>query len=353
MSHEFSRYHRQMLLPGVGAEGQRRLAASHAVIVGVGALGCASADLLVRAGVGRVTLMDRDVVEMTNLQRQTLFDEGDVGVPKAEAAARRLARVNSQAEIVPMVADVSARSVARLLGLGEGGVGATRGDVIVDGCDNFETRYLLNDVSVKVDVPYVYGGVVGTRGMQATFLPRAGPCLRCVFPELPPVGSVATCDTAGVLGPAVAIVAAAQAADVLKILLGQSAMLSGELLEFDLWTSNRRSLDLRGMRADDCVCCGLWRFEFLDSSGDGDGVSLCGADSVQIVPRASGSGVIDLDALAARLGAIGRVTRSRFMVRAAVAEGIELSVFADGRAIVRGTSKADVARGMYAKFVGS
>ncbi len=193
-----SRYHRQMLLPGVGEEGQRRLGTGHALIVGVGALGCASSELLARAGVGRLTLIDRDVVEATNLQRQSLFDERDAdeGLPKAVAAARRLERINSTIEVTAIVEDLTPRAARRRFA-------SPPFDLILDGTDNFETRYLLNDLAVKHSIPYCYGGVIGTRGMAMTVRPGVTPCLRCVFDQPPPGGTTPTCDTAGVLGPAV------------------------------------------------------------------------------------------------------------------------------------------------------
>lgn len=347
-----ARYGRQMILPGWGRGAQERVAGSHAVIVGMGALGCQSADLLVRAGVGKVTLIDRDLVEWTNLQRQCLYSEQDAAgaVPKAQAAAARLGAINSGVEVRAVVADMTGRNALELV------AGA---DVLVDGTDNFETRYLLNDVAVKMGVAFAYAGVIAARGMQMTVLPRGAggaggvvtPCLRCVFEELPAPGTTATCDTAGVFGPAVAIVAGAQAADVLKVLAGRLDLLSHSLLEFDLWANTRRRLDLMALGArEGCVCCGERRFEFLDGTREGESVVLCGQNAVQVTP---GERVeIDLGACAERWRSIGEVSITAFMARVRLGEGVELSLFGDGRAIVRGTTSTATARSVYARLVG-
>jgi len=345
---ELARYHRQMLLEGIGDEGQRRLLDSHAVVVGVGALGCVASDLLARAGVGRITLVDRDVVELTNLQRQVLFDERDAAeaVPKGEAARRRLTAVNSQIEIHAVVADFEHRRAEKIAL--EGAFG--KPDAILDGTDNFETRYLLNDLAVKHGIPYCYGGAVATTGMAMTIVPGSTPCLRCLFEEPPPAGSAPTCDTVGVLGATVAITAACQAGEAIKILSGNTERLSNSLLEFDQWTNTRRRLDIGAMRRDDCPCCAHKRFEYLSGERAGSTVGLCGQNAVQVA--GAGEGKIDLDALAARLRGHGEFERTPFLVRGEV-EGLGLTVFGDGRAIVRGTDRADVARSIYAKYVGN
>ena len=215
-----ARYHRQMLLPSIGEDGQRRLASSTAVIVGCGALGTVSADALVRAGVGRIVIVDRDIVELTNLQRQVLFDESDAraGLPKAAAAARRLGATNSAIRIVPIVADFTSQKAESII-LGTPQDAGVRAQVVLDGTDNFQTRYLLNDVCVKHGIPLVYGGAVGTTGMTmtiATAIDPPTPCLRCVFPEAPAPGSTPTCDTAGILGPVAGIVASLQAIEMYR-----------------------------------------------------------------------------------------------------------------------------------------
>lgn len=343
-----------MLLPGWGAEGQRRLAASTAVIVGCGALGCASADLLARAGVGRLILIDRDLVEPTNLQRQTLYSERDLDEPKAEAARQRLSEVNSQITIEPRVADLSPASVSVVAPELLAPAGPT---VIVDGTDNTPTRYLLNDLAVRAGLAYAYAGVVATHGLQATFTPAntaSGACLRCVFEEPPAPGSLPTCDTAGVLGPAVAIVAGAQAADVIKVLLGREDLLSRSLLEFDLWANRRTRLDLASARRDDCPCCGARKFEFLSGERSEGPVVLCGQNAVQIAPPTSERARVDLSSLASSWAGLGEVKSSVWLVKFHPAGSpLSLTLFRDGRAIVHGTDKPDAARAFLARFVGA
>ncbi|MEQ9453563.1 MAG: ThiF family adenylyltransferase, partial [Phycisphaeraceae bacterium] len=281
---ELWRYHRQMLLGGVGEAGQGRLAGSRVVVVGCGALGCLSAEWLVRAGVGEVVVIDRDVVEVTNLQRQVLFDEADAaeGLPKAEAARRRLGAINGSVRVEGVVADVTAGNVERLLGL----VGEGRGvDVIVDGLDNFETRYLLNDVALKHGVAYVYGGAVGMTGAVYPVLARtrgedrawevagvAGPDLEAIFPELPLPGSTATCDTAGVLGPVVGLVASVQAAETIKILTGQWGSVMRTMLHVDLRANRFRQVDVaaleEGVDGRGGHGGGGGRYRFLEGKGE-------------------------------------------------------------------------------------
>ncbi len=347
-----TRYHRQQILPGVGEQGQRRLAETHAAVVGLGALGCAIADHLARAGVGTLTLIDRDLVDHTNLQRQCLYTERDAaeGLPKAEAARRRLAAVNSEITLHAHIADLTPANADGLLG---------SPNILLDGTDNFETRYLLNDIAVRDSIPLVYGGVVATRGMQMTIRPGQTPCLRCLFEDPPAPGTQPTCDTAGVLGPVVAIVAACQAADALRCALGQGDQIAPTLLEFDLWQGQRRRVDLANARRADCPCCGLRRFPFLEAGAGSTTLSLCGQRAVQIQP-AVGAGPVDLGVLAERLAAAGAVDARPFMVRFVVpgerAEGggnVVLTVFRDARAIVTGTSQPERARSLYARFVGS
>jgi len=384
-----TRYARQSILPDFGPTAQAKLASAHALIVGVGALGSASADHLARAGIGNLTLIDRDVVEWSNLQRQTLYDESDArqGIPKAEAAANRLTRVNSSIIITPRVADVTHRSIESIFNCSP--ISPT---AIVDGSDSVETRFLLNDFAIAHSLPLVYGGVVGSRGMQATFLAgiynnsttnnltatqHTFPCLRCLFPDAPAPGAMPTCDTAGVLGPVVAIVAAAQAADVIKLAMGRHDLLSQSLLEFDLWLNTRRRIDLRAARDPNCICCVQKKFnslrphqnssnhsdssEGLDNSPEETGAQLCGQDAVQILPsshflpnpNSNPNPSIDLAALAIRWQGLGPLVKTSFMLRLTLAEPpIDISVFPDGRAIIKGTRRLDLARSIYARFVG-
>ena len=296
------RYHRQRLLAGIGDHGQDRLAHSRALIVGCGALGCATADLLARAGVGTLTIVDRDLVETTNLQRQTLFDESQVGEPKAVAAADRIARITSTVRTEPIVADFSPANAERIALGSDSTTGKRAPDLILDGTDNFETRFLINDLAVKLGVPYLYAGAVGTGGMAAAFMPPFGeagsPCLRCMFDSPPPAGSQPTCDTAGVLGPVIAIASGIQSAEALKVLVGAHDRVRRTMLEFDAWGGTIRELDLVGMRDPNCPCCGARIFSYLETSEAGP-VAVCGRDAVQVSP--AGSQPVDLGAITDRL----------------------------------------------------
>jgi molybdopterin/thiamine biosynthesis adenylyltransferase len=365
MNADLARYHRQMLLPGIGSDGQRRLLASTAVVLGCGALGTVVADRLARAGVGRLVVIDRDFIEMTNLQRQVLFDEQDVAdaIPKAEAAKRKIRRINSQIEVTAVVDDVNHKNIERY---------ADGAHVLVDGLDNFETRYLANDFAVARGVPYIYGGAIGTSGAAYAVLPhtpsgdapweadssgaRATPCLRCIFPESPPPGATPTCDTVGVLGPAAAIVANFEAAESLKVLLGRFDRVCPTLLHVDLWTNSLEQLKIAGAYdSAECPCCKQRRFDYLEGRLGSGATTLCGRNAVQLTHRQSDV-KLDLEQLAARLGAHGPVKANRFMVRADVTDNgrrYQLTLFEDGRAIVHGTGEVQVARGVYARYVGT
>lgn len=365
MSGEFARYHRQMLLPGLGEPGQQRLRASTALILGCGALGCLVADLLARAGVGKLRIVDRDTIELTNLQRQVLYDERDVAesIPKAEAARRRIGQINSSVEVMAIVDDLNFRNIERH---------AAGVDVLVDGLDNFEARYLANDLAVKRGIPYIYGGAVGTVGAALTILPhtedgdapwetlaagsRATPCLRCVFEEPPPPGSTPTCDTVGVLGPAVTTIASFEAAETLKVLTGNFERVCRTLLNVDLWDNSIAQLDVDEAWAEgDCPCCRQRRFEFLDGTRGSGTTTLCGREAVQLTHRQGGSR-LDLEAIATHLRHHGEVKSSPFMLSAEIVENgkpYRLSLFPDGRAIVHGTGESSVARSLYAKYIGN
>ncbi|MDX2132925.1 MAG: ThiF family adenylyltransferase [Planctomycetota bacterium] len=336
------RYARQRILPEFGDAGQERLLGAHAAVVGVGALGCTAADLLARAGVGTVTLIDRDLVERGNLHRQTLFTERDAseGLPKAIAAERRLREVNAEVRVRAVVGDVTPANAAELL------LAPTRPGVVLDCTDNFETRYLLNDLCVREGIALCYAGVIGTGARVATFAP-GGACLRCVFGPAPAPGSQPTCETAGVLGPAAAVAGAMQAGDAIRVLAG--AVPPPPLVRsLDVWTGEVRTMRLPE-RDPECETCVHGRFEFLDSAVADDAV-LCGQDSVQISPRSAGR--IDLAAIARRLSPLGEVRATPFMVRARI-EGVEFTLFEDARAIVRGTRDAAKARATYAKYIGA
>jgi len=337
------RYRRQIRYAPLGAAGQQNLLASRVLVCGSGALGCVVADTLVRAGVGFVRLVDRDFVETDNLHRQVLFDESDASaqLPKAVAAAARLGRVNSTVEIEPVVADLNASNIHQLAGDIQ---------VIVDGTDNFETRYLLNDYAVAQAKPWIFGGCVGTEGQTIAIVPGETPCLACIMPEPPPAAAQPTCETAGVLGPIVNVIASLQAMEALKLLSGNRHQLNPALTIVDLWHNQIRSIGVGASRSSDCTTCGKQEFHWLEGRRGSAITRLCGRNSVQIAPETSEP--VDLPALARRLGDLGRVTTNPFLLRLAVDDYL-LTVFADGRTIVGGTDDPAVARTVLAKYIGS
>ncbi len=342
MKDPLARYSRQMILPGWGREGQQRLGQKTAAVVGCGALGSHIASHLVRAGVGRMVLADRDFVEWHNLPRQALYAEEDAaaGVPKAVAAARRLRQINSQVEIEEHVVDVNADTVEDLI------AGA---DVVMDGADNFEVRYLVNEACVKHGIPWVYGGVLGTYGLSAAILPGETPCLRCLLGPMPPPGAVPTCETAGVLGPAVAIIAALEATEGLKILMDRPDELLRSLVMVDVWNGDFERAQTHKGKAR-CPVCDDAQYELLEAQQGSMTAVLCGRNAVQITPRPAPA--IDLAGLARRLSGLGPVDINKYLLRVDV-EGIQLTVFRDGRAIVKGTDDPVQARALYARYVGS
>ena len=335
------RYSRQELFAGLGPEGQSRLRASRVAVVGCGALGSALADMMVRAGVGHVRVIDRDYVEPSNLQRQTLFDESDAaaGLPKAVAAERRLRALNSDVTVEGLVADLAADNAASLIG------DAT---VVLDGTDNFETRFLLNDLCLREGRPWVYGACVGAYGLALAIRPRVSPCLRCLLEEMPAPGSGPTCDTVGVIGPIVHVIAGLQGGEALKLMAGREEALLPGVVTIDLWQGTFETMDLRG-RAPWCPACVEGRYDFLDARASSS-ATLCGRDAVQVRPE--GGAHVDLHALAQRLARSGEVRANEYLVRF-LAPDAELVVFEDGRAIVKGVSEPARARSLYAKYVGS
>jgi molybdopterin-synthase adenylyltransferase len=344
------RYHRQVLLPQIGRIGQDRLGAACVLVVGCGALGGMIAEQLVRAGVGTVRIADRDLVELTNLQRQVLFDESDAReqTPKAVAAARKLRQINSQVTIEAMVVDVHAGNAERFAGL-ENGLKPV--NLILDGTDNAETRYLLNDVAVKHGIPWVYGGCVGTEGRCMAMHPPHTACLRCLFPQPPAAGELPTCDTAGVLGPAATVVASLQTTAGLKMLLENPA--DEQLISVDLWSGRFKSVSTSSAKRPDCPTCGHGHFDFLDSTSGGASTSLCGRNAVQIRPASAAT--VDLQMLSEKLSSAGQVHRNQYLLRCELHDprNLKLTVFADGRAIVDGTADPERAKSIYARFVGN
>ncbi|MGQ9583793.1 MAG: ThiF family adenylyltransferase [Anaerolineae bacterium] len=334
------RYSRQILFPAIGKAGQCRLAKSVVVLIGCGALGSTIADALVRAGVGKLRIADRDFIELNNLQRQMLFDEEDVAqqLPKAVAAARHLGRINSSVVVEPVVTDVHAGNVLEVI------QGA---DVVLDGTDNFETRYLINDACLRTGTPWVYGGVVAASGMSMTIRPGESACLRCVFREPPPPGSLPTCDVAGIISPIVRIIGAVEVSEALKILTGSGRPNPG-LLSIEVWELEFDLIELGGP-AQDCPACGKGEYSFLRAESGTLVTTLCGRSGVQVAPRPPVQ--LDLGALAQRLQEVGQVTRNEFLLRLTTEEG-QMTVFPDGRAIIQGITDPGKARTLYARYMG-
>lgn len=336
-----------MLFAPLGVEGQQRLRQARVLLVGVGALGTHQADALVRAGLGFLRIVDRDFIEPNNLQRQSLFDEADIaaGLPKAEAARRKLARINSAVTVEAAVADANFANIESL---------AADCGLLLDGTDNFETRYLINDLAVKTGRPWIYGAAVGATGLEMAILPKpqspTTPCIRCIFEDRPPPEANPTCDTAGVLGPVVAMVADLQALDAIKILTGHADTVLRKLTHIDGWAGRVVQLDMGAARAD-CPCCGKANFEFLSGRLAGGAVSLCGRNAVQVAaPQAAGR--VDFARLAERLRAVAPATFNDYMLRFNV-DALSVTVFSDGRAIIAGTHDPAAARAIYARYVGS
>jgi adenylyltransferase/sulfurtransferase len=335
------KYSRQMLFAGIGPEGQERLLASRAAIVGCGAIGAAAANLLVRAGVGYLKIIDRDFVEPSNLQRQILFDESDAlhALPKAIAAERKLRSINSSVVVEGRVADLTPRNVQELLA----GV-----DLLLDGTDNFETRFLLNDFAVKSGLPWIYAAAVASYGITMTIRPGVTACLACLLETgSHSQGMEETCDTIGVLGPAVNLIASLEVAEALKLLAGREHALHGRLLSCDVWSGHMQSL--RVARNPECRACTRHDFTYLHGDAQPH-ITMCGRDSVQIHEN---SRIMDLRALGLRLTPIvGEIRQNDFLLRFRVAP-YEMTVFADGRAILKGTKDPAVARSLYARYIGA
>ena len=333
------RYSRQVLFAPVGREGQQRLRDSRVVLVGCGATGSAVASLLARAGVGHLRIVDRDYVEPSNLQRQLLFDELDAAesLPKAVAAARKISSFNTDIDVESRVADLTPVTVGDLL------AGAA---IILDGTDNFETRYLINDYAVREKIPWIYAAAVASYGVTMNVVPGETACLACVFPDSPR-GNFETCDTAGILNSAAASVAAIEATEAIKLLVGDRASLRRTLLSFDLWRNERAEVSASKPVAD-CRACG--RREFVHLAGEGrPHITLCGRNSVQIHER---SRPVDFAELRTRLAPHGTVRSNDFVLKF-WHEPYEMTLFPDGRAIIKGTTDSAVARSLYARFVGS
>ncbi len=344
------RYSRQTLFDGIGPAGQRQLGKGTVLVAGAGALGSASLDMLVRAGVGKVRFVDRDTVEISNLQRQCLFGEQDAaeGIPKAEAARRRLGEVNREVEVEALTVDLHAGNIEAVVA----GV-----DVIVDATDNFEARYLMNDAAVCFGIPWIYAACVSSYGMTFTIVPGKTGCLRCVTPDAPPPGASPTCDTAGVIGPAVHAVAAYAVAEALKVLAGRAEALATGIWHQDVWERTAYRMEI-GAPDPDCPACGRGEFPFLEGEQDTASTTLCGRNAVQVRPKAGAAGAGEpslletLEDRLSRVAEVGDSLRVSPVVMAFEAEGRRLVVFPDGRTIVHGTSDPTVARSLVSRYVG-
>jgi molybdopterin/thiamine biosynthesis adenylyltransferase len=333
------RYSRQILFKEIGQEGQSKLSQARVVIVGCGATGSVLASLLARSGVGMLRILDRDYVEPSNLQRQSLFDENDAreSVPKAIGAARQIARFNSQIIVEPHVADLVPQNVDSLL---------TSADLILDGTDNFETRYLINDYALKNSVPWIYAAAVGSYGVTMNVLPGETACLACIFPESPR-GTVETCETAGILNSAVNLVASIAATEAMKLLVGAREKMRRTLLSWDVWSNEQAEVAAAAPRAG-CRVCG--EREFIHLAGEGrPHITLCGRNSVQIHERER---PVDFAEISARLQPHGDVRHNSFVLKF-WREPYEITLFPDGRAIIKGTTDTAIARSLYARYIGS
>jgi adenylyltransferase/sulfurtransferase len=332
------RYSRQILFQGVGEEGQKKLSNSCAVIIGCGALGSMVATILVRAGVGKLRIIDRDFIEYHNLARQALFNEDDVRnqLPKAIAAERHLKKVNSSIEIEGIVADVNYTNVETFV---------SDADIILDGLDNFETRGLINDASLKHKIPWIYGGAVSSSGMTMNIIPGQTPCLRCLQPEVPKGARMLTCETAGVISPAPFIIGSLQSAEAIKILVG-SEDISRDLIFINVWRNRFSRFEI--LRRPDCPSC-QGQYEFLEARFGTKTTSLCGQNAVQVLNPDIRD--ISFERLATHLRPIGQVSYNEFMFHLKV-DDHEMVIFPDGRAIVKNTDDESLARGLYAKYIG-
>jgi molybdopterin-synthase adenylyltransferase len=333
------RYSRQILFKRIGGEGQQRLARARVVLVGCGATGSVLSSLLARAGVGTLRILDRDYVEPSNLQRQSLFDEDDAreSVPKAIAAGRQIARFNSAIVVDPRVADLTPESVDSLLG---------GNDLILDGTDNFETRYLINDYAIKNSVPWIYAAAVGSYAVTMNVLPGESACLACVFPDSPR-GTVETCETSGILNSAVSLVASLAATEALKVLTGARSQMRRTLLSWDVWSNEQAEVGAASPRAG-CRVCG--ERDFVHLAGEGrPHITLCGRNSVQIHERQR---PVDFAEISTRLSPLGIVRHNDFVLKF-LRDPYELTLFPDGRAIIKGTTDTAIARSLYARYIGT
>jgi adenylyltransferase/sulfurtransferase len=339
----FDRYARQVLFYGIGKEGQKTLMEKTAVLVGCGALGCTSANLLVRSGIKRLRIIDRDYIEESNLQRQSLFDEEDIkkNLPKAIVAQKKLQTINSLTQTESLVTDLNPSNIETLL---------HDAHIVVDGTDNFETRFLINDYCVKNGIPWIYGACIGSMGLTMNIIPSKTPCFRCVLDTLPPFGTSGTCDTEGIIAPIASLIASIQVTEALKILTNNYDALSKGLFKIDLWRNEIKRIHTEDIRdKTDCITCKQNHYEFLTKDRYSMTTSLCGRNAIQIL-HPNGAN-LDLAKLAARLEKTGEVSYNSFLLRLKTGK-YEITVFPDGRSIISGTHDFGTAKGLYAKYIG-
>lgn len=338
------RYQRQFLFKPLGEEGQKKLCASRVLVVGCGALGSVIASMLARAGVGFLRIVDRDFIELNNLHRQVLFDESDVkeNLPKAIASQRKIKLINSQIEVDAIVADVNLTNIESMV---------KDVDLVMDGTDNFETRFLINDTCVKLGKPWIYGACIGSQGLSMTIIPGETPCLRCVFESAPPPELAPTCDTAGIIAPAASVTASLECTEAIKFLSGNKNVLLKALYSIDVWTRKSKSFRLGTFSEyPNCPACKKREFSYLDGKSISRVATLCGRNSVQIIREDKHKA--NFKELSARLEKIGKVSFNNYMLTAEI-EKYNLTVFQDGRAIIRGTNDPAQAKTVYSKYIGA
>lgn len=339
-----NRYSRQILFPFIGKEGQKKLANSRIAIAGMGALGSNAASQLVRSGVGYIRIIDRDFVEYSNLQRQELYDESDAkeNYPKAIAAKLKLKKINSNVEIDAKIADITWKNAEELL---------TGVDLILDGTDNFETKYLINDVALKHKIPWIYGEAICSKGTTFNIIPDKTPCFVCIYPEQPVHGKIETCGTSGVINPIANLVSAYQVTDALKILVGDYEHLNTALLSFDLWKNDFNKIEINNLRRANCPVCMHRKYESLEPKNKKERfVSLCGNDTVQISPLKNMK--FDLKQLAEKLRSAGKVEETEFLVKFMI-DDYNLTIFPDGKIMVHGTNDVVIAKSLYTRYIGN
>jgi len=336
----WERYSRQIITFAIGEEGQKKLKKSSVLLIGCGGLGSTIATILVRAGVGRLRIVDRDFVEITNLQRQILFDEDDLNanIPKGVIAERKLKKINSDVEIEGIVADFNPSNAESL----SEGI-----DLILDGLDNMEGRFLINDLSIKKGIPWIYGTCLSTYGLTFNIIPKKSPCLRCIYDNF--ANSSMTCETTGIIGPIVVLIASIQSAEALKILTGNEKDLRNDMLFVDLWRNEFEKIPISHLKKENCSTCGMRRFDFLERGKISSVMSICGSNSIQINPPAEKS--LNLEKIVESLKTYGTVVFNEYLVKFFYQE-YEITIFKDGRVIVKGTSDPSIAKSLYSKFIG-